>query len=146
MRRAGNGGFSLLEILVVLVILGILAGVGYASLRSMTKRQRLREAVFQVARDLERTRGFAQTKNNDATWTATSSNSYTLDLNGSVLSYNLPAGVIFAPAVVGEAITYTAPYGELTAPPANKIILSYSEGALSMEIHVVGVTGKVITP
>ena len=57
MRR--NRGFSLTEVLVVLVIVGILAAIAAPSLRAVIRRERVRGALNRVAGDLHYARMLA---------------------------------------------------------------------------------------
>jgi len=140
-------GVTLLEILIVLAISAILAGVGYASLRKMMERSRLDAAAAQVETDIVRARSYAQTKNFAATWKKVSDTSYQLILGTEVKQYDLPRGVKFAEPAGNAEVKYLAPYGEVSingsTVAALKIILDNEKGK-SFEIHVVGVTGKVI--
>jgi len=147
MGERSNKGFSLLELLIVLVMMGLIAGVGYASLRGMMERSRLDAATAQVANDLTRARSYAQTKNVSAGWKKLSDTSYQLELGSTVKLYQLPKGVEFSGLADGTKVVYSAPYGEVSingsSVGALKIILVNEKG-LATEIHVVGVTGKVI--
>ncbi|WP_457636966.1 prepilin-type N-terminal cleavage/methylation domain-containing protein [Oceanithermus sp.] len=147
MAAGWRKGFSLLELLIVLVIIGLIAGVGYASLRGMMERSRLDVATAQVANGLLRARSYAQTKNVAAGWKKLSDTSYQLDLGGEVKQYRLPGGIRFSGLPNGTEVVYSAPYGEVSvngsAVGALKITLTNNK-SLSAEIHVVGVTGKVI--
>jgi len=147
MPRRRRLGFSLLEMLIVLAILGIMAGVGYASMRKMLARSQLDSAAAQVASDLRRARSFAQTKNFAAKWEKTSDTGYKLDLNGTVKTYTLPPGTKFVGVADGTTIEYRPPYGEVkvngSAIAAIKLTIANDNG-MQTEVRVVGVTGKVI--
>lgn len=147
MRSRPDQGFSLLELLIVLVMMGLIAGVGYASLRGMMERNRLETATTQVANSLIRARSHAQTKNVTASWTKLSDASYQLMLGTTAKQYDLPRGLKFSSLPDGTQVVYSAPYGEVSvngsAVGALKITIVNGKGA-SAEIHVVGVTGKVI--
>ncbi|WP_457629878.1 pilus assembly FimT family protein [Oceanithermus sp.] len=149
MRPRPYRGFTLIEILIVLVIMGIVAGVGYASLRGMMERSRLEAAATQVANDLIRARSYAQTKNVAASWKKLSDTSYQLSLGANLKQYSLPRGIKFSGLADGSEVTYTAPYGEVSvngsAVGALKIVLANEKGSTT-EVRVVGVTGKVIRP
>jgi prepilin-type N-terminal cleavage/methylation domain-containing protein len=149
MRSRLDKGFSLLELLIVLVVMGIVAGVGYASLRGMMERNRLDAAATQVANDLIRARSYAQTKNVASSWKKLDSSAYQFALGSDIKQYSLPGGIKFSEPADGTEVAYSAPYGEVSvngsAVAAVKVALTNGKGAAT-EIHVVGVTGKVIRP
>ena len=143
-----RGGFTLLEILVVLVILAILGAISYSySLRSIRLGQ-LREAAYQVATDLKAARSSAMrlTQPGAVNWTASSAiTSYNVVIGGNSTSRTVPNDLSFAcqSGCSTPSISYKAPYGEIGAAGT---ILAFSSPAISATIYVkvVGVTGKVI--
>jgi len=135
-------GFSLFELLIVLVVLGIAMGIGYASLRPMMLKSRLRQASAEVAASLQRARSLAQKANLNARWEIVDSDTYRLKLGTRVIEqHDLPDGVTFTSPTPGNYFIYHAPYGE-RQPTAAKIVLS-SHGEQA-EIRLVGITGKVV--
>lgn len=141
-------GFSVIELLIVMLIMGIMAGVGYASLRGMLENSKLDSAKAQVANSLSWARSYAQTKNFSASWIKINDTTYKLKLRDKIKIYTLPKGIKFDKTLKnGTTITYRAPYGEVNINGSNvkpiKIILK-SERGKTAEIHVLGVSGKVI--
>ncbi|GEM90214.1 pilus assembly FimT family protein [Oceanithermus desulfurans] len=134
-------GFSLVELLIVLAILGAVLALGYASLRPLMQRSRVGEATATVAASLQRARSFAQRANLPARWERTGDASYRLTLGADAVDARLPAGLTFAEPAIGARITYTAPYGEVDAVPHRVTIQGHGFEA---EVRVVGITGKVI--
>ena len=135
-------GFSLFELLIVLAILGAVLSVGYASLRPLMLKSRLRQASAEVAASLQRARSLAQKANVDARWEIVDSDTYRLKLGARVIEqHDLPDGVTFSSPAPGNYFKYHAPYGE-RQPTAAKIVLS-SHGEQA-EIRLVGITGKVV--
>lgn len=151
-------GFTLLELLVVMAIVGTLIGViGYFSYR-WTQTTRLREAAYQVITDLRRARSQAQLTSSSSvmalcasttgacsTSAAASSTVYAATWGGPGSgARTLPYGVKIGNAVGNNALTYTAPYAEVDAPTGTVWTLtSPVTGIAPIYIKVVGVTGKV---
>lgn len=53
-KLPGKGGFTLVEVLVVVVIMGILSGMGVAGLRQAVMNNRIKDAALNTAAFLER--------------------------------------------------------------------------------------------
>ncbi|WP_034360723.1 pilus assembly FimT family protein [Deinococcus phoenicis] len=147
MRRAQTG-FTLLEVLVVLAIVGILMGIfGWGLVRSIRTAE-LREAATQVATDFRRARSQAQRGSADTSLilpTSTASAAYT----ASGVAKTLPSNVTMVCKTncgsgATTTITYQAPYGELGATGSVFTIKSPTNGIGDLEVRIVGVTGKVI--
>jgi len=138
MRRRG---FSIIELLLVLAILAVVLALGYASLQPLMLRSRLNEAATAVATSLQRARSFAQRSNQPAQWRLISADSFRLDLGGTSHDTTLPSGLTIIHPAVGSQITYSPPYGEVSAIATQITISGYG---YEVDVRVVGVTGKVI--
>ncbi|RJF72801.1 prepilin-type N-terminal cleavage/methylation domain-containing protein [Deinococcus cavernae] len=146
MRR---DGVTIVEILVVIAIIGLLAGIFGWSLISGIRKAQLREAANQVASDFRRARSQAQRGSADMVI------EWTLDANGKITAYSLAGqsrpvanGAVLS-CITGcssgnNKVTYTAPYGELDATGNVFSLTSPMTSLPTMQVRIVGVTGKVI--
>lgn len=144
-----KNGFTLLEILVVIAIIGILAAIFGTSLVRSVQRSQFVEAQIAVSTALQRGRSLSQrtSKDQPVTWTSTTLTvgDTTLTLpNGATITTAAPANVTPATTPPTSTLKYTAPYGELE-PAGGQIIALRSAGGLwSTEVVMLGVTGKVV--
>lgn len=155
-------GFTLVEILIVLGVIAILAGIVGSTLLRSIRSAELREAAVQVATDLRRARSQAQRGSADIqiSWTPDSTPDRIIRgyrVGGDTTDRLLPGGVTMtcdsgcsssSPTANFNNLTYTAPYGELS--PQNGAISgkrftlrSPMAGLTPLSLRVVGITGKV---
>lgn len=156
-------GFTLLEILVVIAIVGIFAAVLWdANLRNV-RQQQLRDAATQLQSDVNRARAQAVRMSSDSSVTLTSTaasspattyrTSWVTTVGGSATTrtVTLPNGVSVAPYATAttpavtspSSVTYGAVYAESSAPNGVIWRLSHPAGPV-LYVKLLGVTGKVM--
>lgn len=148
-------GFTLLEILIVLAILGILMGIfGMSYLRSIRAAE-VREGANQIAADLRAARSAAQRRSSPGTfrWAGVGSlTGYTVEIPSGTATPKtaiLPRGVTFRcldGCPTSRTLTYSAPYGEMTTTinGSRFIVESQTPNIQAVEVRVVGITGRVM--
>lgn len=156
MRPASSAraGFTLIEILVVLAVLGILLALGISSYLRWARNAEVQAAAAQLAADLNRVRITAQRSSRDAQLRFDSPQTYTLLLpaaSGGDVARSLPPGLQFAAyptnaALAGQTVTYRAPYAELSADsPAAFTLSRVQDGYRKVRVGLAGLTGTVVT-
>lgn len=152
------GGFTLVELLIVMVIVGIVATILLGFFTSAYRKTQLRDGAVQLVTDLRQARLQAQRNSADSvvtlqsTATASPKSVYTTQWGTAApVSRTLSTPVQVAPYTSGTVaynqVTYTAPYSELGGSAAAiGVIWEVSSPVTSSKLYVktVGVTGKVI--
>lgn len=126
-------GFTLLELLVILPLLGVLLGLAVTQWRGHTATQRLRYAVPQVAADLRQ--AMERAKEGRVTYTVTfvgGESTYVVSGGGFTERARLPAGVTIA---TSEVVTFS-PFGRPDA--ARTIRVQNSAGSGTVTITAAG--------
>jgi len=144
-----RSGFTLLEGLVVLAVLGILLAIATPSYLRWRANTVTNEAALQFARDIERTRTEAKRRNTRMRIELTSNTAaqgyFRIDLaSGARTSISLPPGVRLEPLGASMGATFSPPYGTTDAPLRSFAVFWQNDASITRTIRVVGVTGKVI--
>ncbi len=146
-------GFTLVELLAVLVVVGIVTAAIVAFSADGYRKTQLRDGATQLVADLNRARAQAQRTSASSVVTLTAAVG-TPDANyktqwagaATATSKALAAPIRVAPynsTYSLNTITYSAPYGEVQATGILWEVSSLST-ATKLYIKAVGVTGKVI--
>ncbi|WP_295817734.1 type II secretion system protein [uncultured Deinococcus sp.] len=144
--RFRRGGFTLIEVLLVMAILAVVMGVlGLLLVRSLRQTQ-LREAASQVAGDLRRVRADAQKTGQVSTLTLAAAGSrYTMQAGSTAARVvEVPNQVTVTPVSGEPRITYRPPFGTLGAEGAVWAVQSPAAADLRLYVKIVGITGKVM--
>jgi prepilin-type N-terminal cleavage/methylation domain-containing protein len=143
-----KNGFTLLELLIVIAIIGIMASVLWINLLRGIRSTELRENANQIVADLRRARSQAQRGSTNIALTlpgTSGGKTYTADgkprIVPNTMSIICKTNCGASPTV---AINYSAPYGEINDAGKVFILRSNYAGLPTMEIRIFGVTGKII--
>ncbi|MFD2608375.1 Tfp pilus assembly protein FimT/FimU [Deinococcus taklimakanensis] len=144
-----TAGLTLLEMLVVLAILGIIAGIFYMNLMNSIRQQDVRNAAYQLVTDLRRARTDAQKTGQPVTVRiVNSTSSYARQVAGAAeQTRTLERGVTVqstGAAASSLAVTYQPPYGTLAATGTTWRVQSPANPNIRQFVKIVGVTGKVM--
>jgi prepilin-type N-terminal cleavage/methylation domain-containing protein len=145
-------GFSLIELVVVIVIAGIVMAIATPTTLAWLRERGVRNAADQLSMDLQRAKLMAIKENANCTITTNSpaANQYTISLNGEVVDLGrYPGGVTFTnnPELTSAAVTFT-PQGLCTTIPA-AILLTNQNGARTFRVRVTaagGISEKLYHP
>jgi type II secretion system protein H len=107
-----QGGFTLLELMIVIAIISILIAVATPATLNWMRQRGVRDAADQLAMDLQRAKLLAIQRGMNCIITINSpaANQYTISLNNEVVDLRrYPGGVVFtdAPTVSDPLVTFT---------------------------------------
>jgi type IV pilus assembly protein PilA len=168
-RLRRSAGLSLLEMLIVIAIIGIMAGIGLVNFQSFRRNLELREAQLQVATSIERARGlsrrysfafqFAAEKNASNKFqystTAQSFNrnyaskteTYTNVSDPAPSTVELPANITISNVSSTTPVSFRmfGPFGRMNSAARVTLCVRHASNPnLLARIDVLGVTGKVV--
>lgn len=149
-----KSGFSLVEILIVIAVVGVIAGVGSLSYVNWRNNSVVSDAVRQITQDIERARSDAKRLNATRRFFASTGTSYQIrDGNDAVLNTRiLPQGAQIAQVTqdtssqTSISLSFAAPYGTQSTAAAwyDIVVRSVSNTNLTRTVRVIGPLGKVI--
>lgn len=150
-------GFTLLELLIVMAIVAILAGIAAAALNRTIRNNQIAEGAQALAASFQSARNSSQRDSTGAViaWAGTGTNqsfsSYTVTRGSQIRTQGLPTGIIAKCVLLGtltacgtNSLSYNAPYAEVTNGAIFQVSHSTDASARPLFVKVGGVTGKVI--
>jgi prepilin-type N-terminal cleavage/methylation domain-containing protein len=135
MKEGGDGGFTMLEMMIVLVIAGILVTLSFTAWRTYTAQQRLRYGAIQVASGLREAEERAKSERAAYTIAFTgSSSTYVIQrtAGGFVENAALPTGVT---PQASDTVTFSA-FGRPDA--AHTVTLQNNTGTKTASVDSAG--------
>ncbi len=138
MKRAG---FTLIEILVVLAVVGILLAIGFSALTRYIARTQFNDAQQVLVQALNRARDQSRRTSQDqqVSWKGAAPN-FQLRIND--IPVTLPHDIKIKEVPSGTGFKYKAPYGRVVADDRHFTLLGRFD--LEAQVRVFGVTGKVV--
>lgn len=129
-RFVGRGGYTVIELLLVMIILSVIAGITYVRMAPALERARVRGAASVLAGDLQ----FAQVL------AARHRTPIVVSVNGSAMTYRLAnrTGTVYRLRDFGPTSDYDL--GELSATPASLEVFPNGIAAQSAT-YTLGLTG-----
>ncbi len=142
-------GFSLLELLVVLALLGLLLGFLWPFFRQVQARWAVEGAALELARGLQEARAQAK-RDGETTCVRVFQEGYAVGRDCEVLSE--PTRLFQGAQVVATNhqaglpldIPFFPPYGTTDAPLRSLTLAHVRDSGLTRTVHVAGVIGKVV--
>ncbi len=157
--KKNSEGFTIIELLVVVAIVGIMAALGVSALFRQRDVAVLREAQTQVGNALTRARALARRLNYDYQVTFVNSTQLKVEPSDPAApvtlqeeNFKLPAQttMVFTSSkptgLETTGVKYFAPFGRTDSKNFNIVINSVANGVSvgNTSISVIGVTGQVI--
>jgi prepilin-type N-terminal cleavage/methylation domain-containing protein len=164
-------GFTLLELLIAIAIIGVLAAVGFNLLTQFRAGQRLREVQLQFSQTVERARAVSRryslfvrvtvtpptTVNPNAPYKykmaayslnrdySTGADTYTEQTDPAPIEITLPDEFRISNVTTATDLTLMGPFGRLNSAPRHTYCFQRrNDNNLLARVDVLGVTGKVV--
>jgi len=137
-----NAGFTLMEMMIVVVIIGIILAIATPSTMAWLRRQGVRNAADKLAEDFQRTKLLAIQRSNNCSLTIDKGNDrYTISLvNETIDLAGFRGEVAFTdtPLVTDTLITFT-PQG--VSNPAGAVLVTNAEGSATYRVRATAAGG-----
>jgi prepilin-type N-terminal cleavage/methylation domain-containing protein len=141
--RSSQQGFTYIELLMVLILIAIVAGIGYGAFNRMAINSSLRTAARDIASDFQLTRQRAMAENTNLTITFDSGNhAYTVPTPGggtqikTLASYR-GAITINSITIPGAAVVFT-PRGTTTSLPGDIFLINQRGSRATINVNATG--------
>lgn len=150
---SGEGqGFTLLELLMVIAVIGILLAVSSAQYAQFIQSTRVKEAATFVQQRLAATQASAKQKNEAWVFKVKDKTTFQAGPTGSVTDISLPAGTEFDSATVTAlaTVTFVPPYGarsdyqNTTTGVTSFGVVSSVNAAKTRTVKIVSLLGQVV--
>jgi len=133
-------GFSIVELLVVIAMVGVLAAIGSGVTRGLLDRGRLNEAVNTLRYQLQEGRRLAKRLDTDVTVSVTEVGGvWRIVVNGR--AQELGQGVVVTPPVGGVGLTLDAPFGTYAG---DDLTIGMAVGGATTSLTVTGILTRVV--
>ncbi|GGL79268.1 hypothetical protein GCM10010840_16420 [Deinococcus aerolatus] len=146
-------GFTLLEVLTVIAVLGILMAIATPSYLAYLQRLTVQQGVQQFARDVDRARSQARRTNSCRIFSVVGPSSYQIQSYASpncagtpiTETLNMPAGTQLTLKSVQGSASFRPPYGvNFTAMPVDVTVASTSHVNVTRTLRITAVMGSVV--
>lgn len=152
--QAAQQGFTLLEVLVVLAVLGVLLGVGVSGYLKLMQRQQVAQAAQQLAQDIEAARAEVKRQGtcavvrlpaDSAIYNVDSYPNKTCTGTPSTQTLTLPGNTRMTVTSTATAARFIPPYGvNATGLPVDIKVKSLGDASAEKRLRITGVLGTVV--